>query len=212
MEKAITHGKGFTHTHAMLIQAAGVVGDAANVLASTMEDNGLDRPTGRSVSMEATSEAYVRIKKGVGSIHPAFRHGLVGLSRHNFVIVSKPASSAAKGAKKNSAEDKSDKQIITNVHAYPNRNYVAADMSAELSMPVGAEEAIVQIYKNGDIDVLAFPARFYRSLTSFISALEKLSTVDESTEFSIGSGKSKINVRASMVFGNRIHFLCMLDS
>lgn len=194
VKKKTTVGEGLTHTHSSFISGAQVDPNdptVAYVEFSTITGFGTDKSNGVSRLLRASKDAYRRITTGDGSQLEALRAGLRGASRYNFVIVIK-------------GKDK-DEEIV-NVHSYPNPNYIECDMSEQLNFHVAPTDAVVQFHQTGDIDIMAFPARMYRRLGSFIAELEKRDKIKDDDVITIGSGASAFTATVQNIVGNRVTF------
>lgn len=196
--KEITAGKDKHHIPAMLIRGAQINEETmtAYVSFAPMAATGNDAPTNLSTTLACTREAYRRISKGIGSLLRPLRNGLIGLSRFNYIMVTEEVV----------AENGEKQQTVTHVHAHPNQNYVSADFTEELRFPVDSNEAIVQLHKSGDIDVMAFPSEFYLSIRRFIGELEKLDKVDEDTTVTFKTQGGDVEARIIMINGNMVRF------
>lgn len=141
-----------------------------------------------------TDRAFHRVKLGGGAKHPELRTGLRCKSRFKLILMTEGEDSGL--------------ELVTNVHAYPTDNYAQCDMSEELKTYVGPETAIVQIYpKSGDIDVLAFPYKFYkqRLIMPFIKQLEKTTEFDYDDSFTING----VRFSVAQIQGSTITFSCV---
>lgn len=196
--KQVTVGDTKRHIPAMFIRGAQIDEETfkAYVSFSPMQERGNDAPTNLSSIMPCTREAYRRISKGIGSLTKSLRNGLVGLSRYNYVMVVDKV--AVEGA------DAATEEQVTHVHAYPNQNYVSADFTEELRVPIDANEAVVQLHSSGDIDIMAFPADFYSSIRRFIAEFEKMDSVDEMTTFTFSTHEGKVSARVILMHGNMV--------
>lgn len=83
--------------------------------------------------------------------------------------------------------DSNDPTTVIGIHMIPTKDYNAADMSAELEMPVAAESAIVQLYPSGEIDILAYPSSLYRHILDFLKTLEAKQKLTTGDQFSSGN-------------------------
>lgn len=139
-----------------------------------------------------TLKAWARASKGAGTIHPSLRSGLVGVSRFSFVILTEDMEETG--------------ETVVGVHCIPVRNYLGADFSIELGRPVAKESAIVQIHdETGEIDVVAFPVEFARTLNGFLKHLEGLTTIDNYTEFTLDN----VQFSVMALYGNEVTFRCI---
>lgn len=117
-----------------------------------------------------------RLLTGAGAQHKDMQHGLRALPHFELVLLV-------------DAKEKDGKTVNTAVgaHVYPTWNYASADATTELEMPVASNAAIVQLHDSGEIDVLAFPSEFYNSIKSFITSLEKKTTLTPGDVIKVGN-------------------------
>lgn len=139
-----------------------------------------------------TPKAWARASKGAGTIHPFLRGGLIGVSRFSFIILT---------------EDMEDTgETVVGIHCLPVRNYLGADFSIDLGRPVSKESAVVQIHdETGEMDVVAFPIEFARSISGFLKHLEGLETIDNYTEFTLDN----VQFSVMSIYGNEVTFRCI---
>lgn len=162
------------------------------VMSASVE--GLARGSFSDKAFLLTDKAFHRVKLGGGAKHPELRTGLRSKSRFNLIIMTNG--------------EEAELETATNVHAYPTDNYAQCDMSEELKTYVGPETAIIQIYpKTGDIDVLAFPHKFYRRnlIMPFIKQIEKTTDFDFDDSFTINNVRFSI----SQIQGTTVTFSCV---
>ena len=193
--KQATIGDGLTHTHSSFIAGAQVDPNdptTAYVEFSTITGFGSAKSNGTSRLLRADKGAYRRITTGGGSQLEAFRAGLKGASRYNFIIVT---------------SGKGKDEMVVNVHAYPHPNYIECDLSEQLHFNVAPTDAVVQLHSNGDIDVMAFPVRMYRRLGEFIAELEKRTKIKDDDVIKVGSGSSAYTATVQNIVGSRVTFM-----
>ena len=144
-----------------------------------------------------TPPAYARAAHGVGSSLGALRNGVHKASQYRFVVLSDdvPKSSDSKAT-----------ETVTGIHCIPDDNYIQCDFAATLGRPnIAPEDAVVQIYESGEIDVIAYPgSKFTRSVDAFVKALEAITEIDNTTSFTAGG----VRYTVSNAFGNEVTFRC----
>ena len=152
--------------------------------------------------MRTSPEVYKRITKGCASVSKTLRHKLIGQARYNFIIVSQSMKN----------ENGQDEDVAVNIHAYPNQNYRSADFSQELRRPLDEEDAFIQFHENGNIDIMAFPQQFQIGLQQFITELEKLQTIDTTTEITFPGSEGKVRASVVSIYGNSVTFACVEEA
>lgn len=198
INKTVTTGKGLRHLAASYIRGAQVDEESHQgyIAVSTMNMRSKDKPTARQSLLRVTPAVYKRVANGYASVLKELQPGLVGRMRYNFILVTEKDKDGNK-----------DNEVVKNIHLYPNSNTIASDATIALKIPVDENNAVVQLFPSGDIDVLAFPAILYPNIRDFITKLEELDSVDETTEFTFKSHRGDIDVSTSLIYGNRVTFM-----
>lgn len=178
---------GHVHIHASSIKAYQVRKDTGKAAFSCVLTS-MSGADGEEKVYEASPNMLRRLMTGNGAIHKDMQHGVRALPHFVCTLLAK----------------KDTPSVIEGVHMIPTDNYNAADMSAELQMPVATDEAIVQMYDTGEMDVLAHPSELYTSLRSFIAELEKKATLSPGDQFEVGPVKYTV----LRVLGDVVHFRC----
>jgi hypothetical protein len=181
------------HYNASYIKTVGVPhGFQHAVMSASVEGNAPESYADQTFTL--TDKAFNRVKLGGGAKHPELRTGLRSKSRFNLIFT---VEGAAEGLEQ-----------VVNVHTYPTDNYAQCDMSEELKTYVGPETAIVQIYpKTGDMDIMAFPYKFYRAglIRPFIKRLEATTSFDYDDSFMLGD----VRFAVTQIQGSTISFSCV---
>lgn len=181
------------HYNASYIKTVGVPhGFQHAVMSASVEGNAPESYADQTFTL--TDKAFNRVKLGGGAKHPELRTGLRSKSRFNLIFT---VEGAAEGLEQ-----------VANVHTYPTDNYAQCDMSEELKTYVGPETAIVQIYpKTGDMDIMAFPYKFYRAglIRPFIKRLEATTSFDYDDSFMLGD----VRFAVTQIQGSTISFSCV---
>ncbi len=181
------------HYNASYIKTVGVPhGFQHAVMSASVEGNAPESYADQTFAL--TDKAFNRVKLGGGAKHPELRTGLRSKSRFNLIFTVDGTSAGF--------------EQVVNVHAYPTDNYAQCDMSEVLKTYVGPEMAIVQIYpKTGDLDVLAFPYKFYRDglIRPFIKKLESTTKFDYDDSFMLGN----VRFTVTQIQGSTVSFSCV---
>lgn len=149
--------------------------------------------------LPVTKEVYAMVTKGTGLSHPRLRYGLLNCSKFRFKLVTDKLKSKKK------KDDTEGKETITAIHLIPDHPYNQCDWSEELGRRIDDDIAVAYIDPGtGAIAVYAFPRREVSSLDSFVSGLEKLTSIDGSTTFKSG----EITYQVSQIYGNEVTFRC----
>lgn len=176
------------HMDARTIKGIGIhAEDATPVISFTQQGVGIEK------SLPMTKEAWQRAANGAGATLDALRYGLNGASRYRFQILT----------------DKIGKDKVTTVvgiHCIPDETFIQCDFATTLRRPmISREDAVVKIHPaTGEIDVIAFPDKLHKNVNSFLAALEKLDTLDESTSFTAGG----VSYVTSYNYGEEVTFRC----
>lgn len=189
----------FKHISSSLVKGAEIPEDSTVPLVLFSLSRGKEDSS--EAVMPVTKEAFARIKYGAGSTHKALRHGLLGRARFRFILMTdNRENQEAKGAKVTT---------VVGVHCCPTDNYLDANFEDELHRSLPEDAAVVGIHgETGELDVVAFPPAFKKSLDKFISELEKLTKVDNYTKFTAGG----VTFTVSSVNDNEVTFSCRKSS
>lgn len=177
-----------THVDARTIKSIGIRSeDATPVVSFTQQGVGIEK------TLPMTKEAWQRAANGTGATVEALRNGLNGAGRYRFrILVDKLG------------KDKTP--TVVGIHCIPDENYIQCDFATTLHRPMIARtDAVVKIHPGtGELDIVAFPSNLHKNVNSFVAALEKLDTVDESTSFTAGG----VSYVISYAYGEEVTFRC----
>lgn len=176
------------HTDARTIKGIGIHNeDATPMISFTQQGVGIEK------ALPMTKEAWQRAANGAGATIDALRNGLNGAARYRFQILTEELG-------------KNKVQTVVGIHCIPDENYIQCDFATTLRRPmISREDAVVKIHPaTGEIDVIAFPDKLHKSVNSFIAALEKIETLNESTSFTAGG----VSYVTSYNYGEEITFRC----
>lgn len=179
-----------THIDARTIKGIGILPDEKVPMISFTSDI-----TGIEQVLPMTTKAWSRAAKGTGATIDAIRNGLNKASRYRFQILTE---GKGEGANKTN--------VVVGIHCIPDDNYIQCDFAATLNRPmIAPEDAVVKIHEeSGEIDIIAFPSRLRKGVNAFLHKLEKLTTISESTMFTVAG----VHYVVSNMFGGEVTFRC----
>lgn len=189
----------YIHMRSSILKGAEIPEDSSTPLLLFSASRGKEDST--EVVLPMTIEAFARVSRGAGTYIKELRKGLLGNGRFSFVIL------IERNESEKDSKGKAKKGIpkVVGIHCVPVDNYLDADFQEELRMTLDEDAAVVYFRPTtGEMDVAVFPASIKKNLPRFVSELEKLTSLDQSTEFKAGD----IIYSVSSISGNMAVFSC----